>query len=67
MKVKALKTIAGYYGTIEAGKERSIAADVAKDLEKAGLVEIVDEETAPEEPKQGSDMTAAKTTKRKKK
>lgn len=58
MKVKALDTIAGYYGVKTAGEEFEIRAGEGQALIDAGRAELVNEADTPaDEPKQGQDMT----------
>ncbi len=58
MKVKALDTIAGYYGVKAAGEVFEIRTGEGQALIDAGKVERVSDVDTPEdEPKQGKDMT----------
>lgn len=67
MKVRAKKTIAGSYGLLTEGQTANVEAGLGHDLEQAGLVSIEDEKTPADAPKQGTDMTALRNTKTKKK
>lgn len=58
-KIKALRTIAGTYGTLNVGKTTEVSDSIAADLEKRKLVEIVAEKKAAKE----DTTAAARTTK----
>lgn len=45
-KIKALRTIAGTYGTLNVGKTTEVSDATANDLVKRNLVEIVGEKKA---------------------
>lgn len=62
MKIKAKQTTYGSYGLLEEGQTANVEAALGHELEKAGLVSIVDEKTPADAPKQGADMTALKNT-----
>lgn len=63
MKVKALRDIAGGYGFCPIGGVMNITEAAAKELEQAGLVEIVGE-AAPEEPEVDSEKEREKRAKK---
>ncbi|GAB2539853.1 hypothetical protein [Rufibacter soli] len=65
MKIKAKATIAGSYGLLETGQTANVEGQLAQDLKKAGLVDIIDEKTPADAPKEGTDMTALRNTKTK--